>query len=170
MPNAISLSGFKEFENKLKSLPKVIEQEIGGEIQDAAQNWSQRAKQAAPVDQGRLRQEINPVRKTELTYEVVCNVDYAAYLEWGTKTKVRVPADIAGYAAQFRGGRSGGGNAKEMIYAWMKRVGIPEGMQWIVFINIIVNGINPHPFFFIQMPQVKKEFITNIQNILNTPH
>lgn len=170
MPNFIKLSGFSEFDSKLKNLPKQITKEIGGNVQDAALNWAQRAKTDAPVDQGRLKNEIKPVARGALTYEVVANVDYAAYIEWGTKTKVSVPGDIAGYAAQFRGGRSSGGNAKEMIYAWMNRVGIPKDRQWIVFINIIVNGIRPHPFFFIQRPFVEKEFVSNVRNILKTEH
>ncbi len=168
MPNRIELKGFKEFDQKLKNLPKDLQEEVGFEVSDAGKNWEGLAKRSAPKDQGKLAQQIRSVDKGVMLTEIVANVDYAAYVEWGTKTKVRVPSDIADYAAQFRGGRSSG-NAKEMIYAWMKRVGIPAQAQYIVFISIIVTGIRPHPYFFIQRPIVEKELFANIRRILNTP-
>ncbi len=91
-------------------------------------------------------------------------------MEWGTKTKVKVPADIATYASQFRGGGSSGGNVKLKIFEWMKRVGIPPERQYFVFISIITKGISPHPFFFIQRPIVEKALFTGVNNILKTEH
>jgi hypothetical protein len=105
-----------------------------------------------------------------MTAEIVSPVNYSAYIEWGTKTRVSVPSDVAGYAATFRGGGPGGGNAKAMIYEWMNRVGIAKEFQWITFINIIVKGIRPHPFFFIQRPIVEKQLIADLQAIVTTPH
>lgn len=170
MPNNIILSGFKEFEQKLKNLPSVVQKEVDLEVKDAGVNWEQRAKRDAPADQGRLRGAILSASRGLMKVEIVANVSYAAYVEWGTKTKVKVPADIAGYASQFRGGGAGGGNAKEMIFAWMKRVGIPPERQWFVFISIVTKGISPHPFFFIQRAIVEKELFSAINSILNTPH
>jgi len=167
---AITLQGFKEFENKLKNLPKDVKKEVGGETFAAAKNWEKRAKIAAPKDQGRLVGQIKGSQIGELASNVSVNVDYAPYEEWGTKSKVNVPPELASYAATFRGGGPGGGNARRMIYAWMDRVGIPKERQWFVFISIIVKGIRPHPFFFIQAPIVEKEFIKNVKNILETEH
>jgi HK97 gp10 family phage protein len=169
VPNQIQLKGFREFRSKLKSLPKEVKQEIGFEVQDAAANWEGRAKRDAPKDQGFLSNHITSRKTGEMNAQVVSGADYSAYMEWGTKLRVRVPANIASYAAQFRGAKSGR-NAKQMIYAWMNRVGIPEERQWIVFISIIVNGVKPQPFFFIQRPIVEKEFISSVRNILNTEH
>lgn len=166
----IKTSGFKEFQNKLKGLPKQLKHEVGGETYAAAKQWERLAKQAAPADQGRLRGAIRGEQTGPLSSHVVVNIDYAAYLEWGTKTKVQIPSELQSYASTFRGGGHGSGKAKEMIYAWMKRVGIPEERQWFVFISIIVNGIKPQPFFFIQRPIVERGFIQNVQRILNTPH
>jgi hypothetical protein len=170
MPNRIDLKGFKEFKTKLKTLPSQVRREIGFEVLDAAQHWEQRAKRDVPKDQGRLAGTIHSAKVKEMESEVTANAEHAPYMEWGTKKKVKVPADIADYAAQFRGGGSGGGNAKEHIYAWMRRVGIPAERQWFVFISIIVNGVTPHPFFFIQMPVVAKQLYLNIGNILTTGH
>jgi HK97 gp10 family phage protein len=167
--NQIQLRGFREFRAKLKSLPREVKQEIGFEVQDAAANWEGRAKRDAPKDQGFLSNHITSRKTGEMNAQIVSGADYSAYMEWGTKLRVRVPANIASYAAQFRGptGRTG---AKKAIYEWMRRVGIPEERQWIVFISIIVNGVKPQPFFFIQRPIVEKEFISSVRNILNTEH
>lgn len=169
MANTINLTGFDEFARKMQNLPKVIEKEVTAEIGFAAKDWEARASRSAPVDQGRLRSAIRGFVVAPLNAEVVVNIDYAAYVEWGTKTRVRVPASIASYAAQFRGGR-GAGNAKRFIYAWMKRVGIPEEFWWPVFHSIITKGIKPHPFFFIQKPIIEKELVGRVKNILNEPH
>lgn len=169
MPNSIKLTGFKEFSTKLKNLPATVIKEVDHEVQDGGQLWAQLAKRDAPVDQGRLKGTIHSAKKGEMINEITANAEHAPYVEWGTKSKVRVPADIADYAAQFRGGGSGT-NAKEHIYAWMKRVGIPPERQWFIFISIIVNGITPHPFFFIQRPIVEKQLFLNIDNILKTEH
>jgi HK97 gp10 family phage protein len=170
MAGIIKLKGFKEFRNKLKTVSKQIKQELGGETFAAAKNWERLAKQAAPVDQGRLRSAIHGSQINELSSKVVCNVDYAAYVEWGTKKNVRVPTELSSYAATFRGGGPGGPGARIMIYAWMERVGVPKELQWITFISIIVNGIKPQPFFFPPSPIVEKEFIKNVNQVLKTPH
>lgn len=169
MPTTVTLKGFKEFEDKLRNLPKQLEKEIDFVVEDAAGLWEQRAKQDAPKDQGRLVQQISRKRVAVMNWEVVSPSEYSAYLEWGTKSRVSVPSDIAGYAAQFRGG-TGSGDAKKMIYAWMARVGIPPEAQWPVFISIIVTGIKPHPYFFIQTPFVEKQLYNDIKQILTTEH
>jgi HK97 gp10 family phage protein len=172
----IQLKGFKEFDKKLKNLPLELKKEVGGETFAAAKMWEQRAKRAAPVDQGRLRGSIRGNQRQTSSpdflgsSEVTANTIHAAWLEWGTKKRVKVPAELSAYAATFRGGGTGGGKAKQMIFAWMNRVGIPKDRQWITFISIITNGIKPQPYFFIQRQPVEKEFIKNVRNILNTEH
>lgn len=170
MANFITLEGFEGFRAKIKALPKVIQQEIGAETRFAARNWEGLAKRSAPTDQGRLRNEIRGLMVGPMRAEVVVNVNYAAYVEWGTKRKVKVPGELTAYAAQFRGGRSGAGNAKRMIYAWMNRVGVPKEAQWIVFFRIITEGIRPQPFFFIHKHKVEQDWVKRIKNILNTAH
>lgn len=169
MPTNIKLSGFKEFDTKLKNLPAVVTKEVDSVIQVGGSTWESLAKRSAPVDQGRLRAQITNRKTGEMKNEVTSPVEYSAFVEWGTKRKVSVPADLQAYASQFRGGK-GGGNAKALIYEWMKRVGIPPEAQYWVFLSIIVNGIRPHPFFFIQKPTVEKQLIGDIKQILETEH
>lgn len=167
MPNSVTLKGFKEFQSKLAKLPPTLKKEVDLEVQEAALNWEERAKQDAPVDQGDIQKSISSKRTGEMSAEVVSPMEYSAYIEWGTKTRVQVPGDIASYAVQFRGANKGAGKAKEMIYAWMNRVGVPPERQWIVFISIITKGIHPHPYFFIQRPMVEKQLIGDIKTILS---
>lgn len=167
MPNNVTLKGFKEFQGKLNNLNARATKLLGSVAKEAADTWESRAKQAAPVDQGRLRSGITTHKEGPMRYEVSSEAEYSAYLEWGTKTKVRVPADIANYAQQFKSGGNPGG-AKKMIFAWMKRVGIPPEIQWLVFMSIMIKGITPHPFFFIQRPFVEKQLVNDMKHVLET--
>jgi hypothetical protein len=164
----ITLSGFKELEAKLRTMPKEVMAEIDAEVQDSAQLWEDRAKNDAPTDQGLLKGEIRS-RKIPGGWEVVSMAEYSPYLEWGTRSKVRVPPSLQAFAAQFRG-TGQPGNAKEMIYAWCKRQGIPEERWWIIFLTIMIHGINPQPFFFVQRPVIEKELASALGKIVNTPH
>lgn len=167
--NSITLTGWKEFADKAARLPKVLLREIDGECEDGARQWATLAKQDAPKDQGFLVGQISSLKVAQGHYETVSPAEYSAYVEWGTKTRVRVPAELQSYAAEFRGGK-GQGNAKRMIFAWMNRVGVPKDKQWIVFYSIITKGIRPHPYFFPQKPIVEKSLIQNLKAIINTEH
>lgn len=165
----VTLTGWKEFEAKAKGLSKVLFAEIDGEVEDAARIWASGAKRDAPKDQGFLAGQISSRKTAMMQAETTSNANYSAYMEWGTKTRVQIPPDLQSYAAQFRGGTNQG-NAKKMVFAWMDRVGIPKERQWITFLSIIIKGIRPHPFFFIQRPIVQSQLNKNVQAILNTPH
>lgn len=166
MPNTITLKGFKEFQDKLKRLPPTIKAEVDDVVQDAGATWEELAKQDAPKDQGLLAGQITNKSLGLMKNEVTSPSEYSAIQEWGSKTRVKVPAELQSYAAKFKG-KPTGGDAKKMIYAWMNRVGIPEDRQWIVFISIITKGVHPHPYFFIQRPIVEKQFIADIKHILS---
>lgn len=170
MPANITLSGFKEFADKCNSLSEDLMQEVDGEVEDAARLWESGAINDAPVDQGFLRQGIAKDKVTDGEWDITSNAEYSAFIEWGTKTRVNVPAELQSYAAAFRGGGSRSGNAKTLIYAWMDRVGVPKQFQFITFISIITKGIHPHPFFFIQEPIVEQQLLTNVTRIINTEH
>jgi len=170
MPTTVTLTGWKEFEAKCVNLPKVLFDEIDGEVEDSARLWAAGAKRDAPNDQGFLSGRISSRKIGLMVSEAFSEADYSAYVEWGTKSRAKVPADLQQYASQFKGGGAGAGGAKKMIFAWMERVGIPKERQWITFLSIIIKGIRPHPFFFIQTPLVQAQLNKNVQTILNTEH
>jgi hypothetical protein len=103
LSNVITLTGFKEFEAKLKSLPQSITIKADAIVQDEALRWSQLAKRSAPVNFGKLRGGIQAVPTGQMRAEVVSPVKYSPYMEWGTGTKVNVPTELLQYALQFKG-------------------------------------------------------------------
>jgi len=164
----VTLTGWKEFEDKLKRLPKQLQEEVGGEVEDAGRLWASLAKRDAPKDVGGLAGSITSVMAAGVA-EVTSPANYSAFIEWGTRGRVSVPAELQVYAAQFKGA-GGVGKAKEFIYEWCRRKGIPKEAWYIIYRSIMTNGIRPHPFFFIQIPIVEKQLFANVQKILNTEH
>ena len=61
------------------------------------------AKRLAPYDLGKLRQSIIDERVAKLTYTVTAYAPYAAYMEFGTGTKVDIPSEFRGIASGFIG-------------------------------------------------------------------
>lgn len=119
--------------------------------------------------------------------ELVSAAAYSAYIEWGTKTKVSVPADLTDYAAQFKG--RGTGDYYEFLNSildWVKRHNLAQitnsytgkkstkkndlilVAQTIAFF-IMKYGIRPQPFFFPPRPIIEKRFISDIQQIISNP-
>jgi HK97 gp10 family phage protein len=115
----------------LKKLDDVKRKSLGSEldavVESGAKEFLARAKRDAPVDMGTLRNSITYKKLAKLRYEVVSGAEYSAYLEWGTITRVKVPAELQSYATQFRG----------------------KGLRKN-------GGIYPRPFFFPQVIPVKK--------------
>lgn len=133
MPNAVTLSGWKEFDAKLQGLPRVLTDEINGEVKYAAEKWAELAKKDAPKDLGFLAGGISvglPLKNVngELIssqWEVYSKSENSPYMEWGTKTRVNVPADLSAYALQFKG--KGQGDYYDFLNAildWVIRKGI----------------------------------------------
>lgn len=189
MPNAITITGFKELEEKIKKLPANLEKRMGDIVFHAAQTWSQGAKQAAPKNQGRLANEIQPVRKSSLRSEVVANNEYAHIMEWGSKSRVKVPSELQAYAATFRGKPTGGTLQQFFlsILEWVDKKGVngrysvktrrrlgnanvrayeDYDIAWAIVFSILRKGVKPQPFFFIQRPKVEKQFLDDLKQVL----
>lgn len=169
MPNTIVLSGFKEFQGKLKNLPKTVMKQLDREVQDSAELWMERSVNDAPIDQGRLKQQISVKKIKDAEWEMISASDYSAFIEWGTRSRVNVPGDLAAYAAQFKGS-TGQTGAKEFIYAWCRRKGIDPKLWYVIYRSIMIKGINPHPYVFIQRPFVESFLINNLKPILNAQY
>lgn len=169
MPTTITLTGWKEFEVKCRNMPKILQDEVGGEVRYAAEEWAEFAKRDAPKDMGFLAGGIDAKHIAPMESEVTSSAEYSAYMEWGTKSRVQVPGDLAAYAATFKG-KGGGGNMKKFIFAWCERKGIQRNLWFPIFLSIVRKGVHAHPFFFIQVPVVEKLLMGNIQKILNTEH
>lgn len=192
MPNQVTFTGWDEFIDKVKDLPAALFEEIDGEVMDAANKWEALAKDAAPFDQGRLKQEITTKKNDLMHWDVNSNSEMSAVMEWGTGHYVKVPADLTTYASQFKG-KPSGGTAEEAIknlVGWVKRKGIrfdsagtfksgekkgknkqlsAETTAQFIFHFIMLHGVKPHPFFFQHMPEIEKLVFGNVKRILERP-
>lgn len=120
------------------------------------------AKRAAPVDEGFLRNAIsmNTATLENLKSEVIVAANYAAYIEFGTRSFAAayvgsLPQTWQEYAAQFKGAGGGSSDFILHIMEWVKRKGIPEAAAYPIARKILRFGIRPHPFLF---PAVQKNF------------
>lgn len=159
------VEGMDKAVKRFGSYPKRLRTEINAEFADSAQEMVQRAKSAAPGDQGFLRSQISSFKEREMQYAVVSGADYSPYVEFGTGLKVRIPPGLQSYAAQFRGGQKG--NAKQMIFEWCRRKGIDEKAWYAIYISIMANGVSPQPYFFPQVPIVKPKLISNLKRVVS---
>lgn len=130
----IQVQGLAQLQKKMGKLPEVVKSEIDAEMSALAVEYEGRVVAATPVDTGRLKGATTAKKVAVLHYEIVNNVHYAPYVEWGTVTMVSVPAELQSYAAQFKG----------------------QG--------IIKNGgMRPRPFFFVHMPWAQTELVKKLK-------
>jgi hypothetical protein len=144
----LQVRGLKELKKKFGSIPQSVVDEVDPVLHAHANDYANKAINDAPRDQGLLIQEIDFFKEKDLVYRVVSGAEWSAFIEWGTRSRVQIPADLASYAAQFKNKSVSGQDAKQKIYDWARRIGLPEEAWWSVFINIMTIGIHPHPFFF----------------------
>ena len=162
----IKIEGYENLMAALKKLSKEKIDEIDAEFEAAAYDIQVAAKSKAPNDEGGLSNAITVDAKGRLSYQVSAQKSYAPHVEFGTRGRAVIPAELQDIAAQYKGGQATGVSAKEAIYAWAKRNGIPEERWYLVYRSIMTNGIRPHPFFFSSFFEVKPQLVERIKNIL----
>lgn len=94
--------------NAFTTLSKEIEDGIDDILTANAIEIEAGAKQRAPVDNGTLRESISTNKTERLVKAINVNVDYAAYMEFGTGVYAAqyvgsLPEDWKAEAAKFRG-------------------------------------------------------------------
>jgi hypothetical protein len=166
MPNQVTITGFKEYQAKLDRLAKEFPDDLDEVSHNAARTWARNADRDAPRDFGKLAGRIEEAPVSPGIWDVNSPQEYSPYMEWGTKSRVSVPAELQSYAAQFK--RKGPPGGAQAIYDWARRVGIPQNAWIFVYLSIIRKGVHPHPFFFKQRPIVEKQLITDLQQIIET--
>lgn len=133
---SISVKGLDELQAKFKNLPKEVQKIASASLEEGARLFVRGAQRDAPVNFGVLRQGISYLKTQELSFTVVSNAFYSPYNEWGTITRVRVPASEAAYASTFKG-------------RGLRKTG----------------GMFPHPFFFKQILPTKAQIEKDLQKI-----
>ena len=139
----ISPAELKKFEREMRKftdkkavkLKKAVEKSVYNIVKTAKHNLtSPRA-----VKTGVLRSSLHPVMSVnKLSGRAVTNVEYAAYVEFGTITKVEVPQELTEYAMQFKGKgirTKGGMKARPYLYPAL----VAERPKFIAAIKTIMN-------------------------------
>ena len=187
----VNIIGYKQFQDSLKKMPATLRKEVGARVKASADQFRDLAIKDAPANVGFLRSQITVKEPTDgsLRYEVVSGSKYSAPMEFGTKSKFTPIPGID--ASEFKGQPSGGSYYEFLnnILDWVKRKGIggkyrgsiaagnvtlskkkqdtlvktAEAIAW----SILKNGVKPHPFFFKQIPIVRRDLFRKIRNILS---
>ena len=185
MSNVLRLEGFKEFEKKLAFKKKDVLQKVDAVIVKSANNWEQLAKRSAPKDQGILGGGIVSEKVGDMRAEVTVNANYAQFIEFGTRSKRRVPADLQEFANGLTYNKTGDYyDFLNNILDWVKRKGIGRtynvktrrknrqtkdeylAIAEAIAFSILRKGINPQPFFFIHREKIKSELFSEIEKLL----
>lgn len=137
------------------------------EARASAQTIARNAQRRAPANHGALRRGITVNQLNEVSFEVVSNQSYSAYIEFGTKGSVQIPTEFAEMAAQARGaGLKGSLSAREAIFKWCQAKGFPKNAWWPIYQKIMTRGISPTPFLIPSFEEENRNFIQRVQNIL----
>lgn len=186
----IEIDGLNKLMQKLSVLPKNLSNEIDGEIEAAFREINRKQVRGVPVDEGGLKQSLGYKRNGPMDYELFGNKSYMPYIEFGTKTKVRVPSELTEYAMQFKGK---GSDIKFddfllIILDWVHRKGIAGRFSvktkrrvgsknsqfdedfaaaYPIAISILRKGIKPQPFFFQPYFEEKAKLIQRIKKMIN---
>lgn len=181
----------KNIEKKISKINSGVRDELNA----WAELTARKAKDYAPTDEGNLKGSINPsyAKLSKMEAGVTVGVNYAAYVEFGTRKYgaayvSRLPQDWRDLAAQYKG-KDNSGTFDEMIQnimAWVLRNGIgaqktksgnvsksldsfddmQQAAYWIA-INILQNGIKPHPFLYPAYNETKDGLLENIKEVIN---
>ena len=94
--------------DKMKKAPARLKKEISAEVQLSGERFAELATKELSsgilkMPTGQLAGSIRPEKTGELSVQVIAHKEYAPYIEWGTITKVNVPAELKDYAIQFKG-------------------------------------------------------------------
>ena len=164
-----SVKGVNETIKELRFFGAKAIQAINEETEEAANNIASDARKLAPKNFGKLAQSVSSKKIKDDLYSVFVNEKYAAYMEFGTGTKVNVPAEFSQMAASFKGKKSGTfKEGLEAIKAWCRAKGIDEKAAYPIFAKILGAGINPQPFLYPAYIKGKKEYLDNLIRLIKT--
>jgi HK97 gp10 family phage protein len=171
---SFQVQGLDKLLKVFHELPKETQKELKAELKVTAKEIKDGAKKDAPADESRLKQSISDLETGQMSFEVVAQSFYAGYLEFGTKTRVSIPAGLESIASQLKGPVQGQGSPLEAITAWVKRKGIAskgnnlKQVAYLIWRHIRKYGINPHPYFFKQMQPAEKRLRARLANIIKS--
>jgi hypothetical protein len=117
----VKVTGAKGLKAQFASLAKELVTIVDEELDSAALEWVRLAKTDAPADQAALRQSITRKKLGKSKYEIVAQVFYAPFVEFGTKGKYTPIPGTETIAAQFKGYK--GGDFMDLLRSIVRWVG-----------------------------------------------
>lgn len=152
---------------KLRAYGKGVEKQIDAETEAIAFQIEGDAKKLAPKNFGKLAQSISHEKVKTFLYKVTVNELYGVYMEFGTGTKVNVPAEFKDIASSFKGKKQGTfKQALESIKVWCKSKGIDEKAAYPILAKILGAGINPQPFLYPAFKKGSADYLKNLKKLL----
>lgn len=166
------IKGLDKLVKDLKSLGKEGEQAIADATRGRAQIIAGDASINAPINYGQLHQSIREIEVDNLNWKIVANATgfapYAAYVEFGTGTKAKVPAELKDVAERFRGGKGGSfKDGLEAIEEWCKRKGLPKEAAYPIFMSILRYGIEPQPYLYPAFVDGRVQYLKDLEKELD---
>lgn len=163
----MGLNGVDKLITELRKFGKDIEKKIDAETEAIAFQIEGDAKKLAPKNFGKLAQSISHEKRKFLQRTVTVNEFYGVYMEFGTGTKVNVPAEFASIANSFKGQKKGTfKDGLESIKVWCRAKGIDEKFAYVIFAKILGAGVNPQPFLYPAWQKGKKDYLKNLESLL----
>lgn len=185
----LKVQGISQFQKKLNDLPVKVQKEVAGEIEDSARKINGKQVRLVPIDEGGLKQGIGYKKVTPLNYELFSSKHYSPFMEFGTKSRKIIPAELQDYAKQFnlKGPKIGFDAFFQIILDWVHRKGIAGrfstktrkrlgsknsqleedfDVAWPIALSILKKGVHPHPFFFRPFFDERKELVDRVRKIV----
>lgn len=158
----------KRFEMQLSKFTKEKIAALKKVVTKSGYNVRAGAIAKVPKMFGVLRNSISLKYGAEgLAVRVDSNADYAPYVEFGTKSKVEVPPELAEYASQFRGGKGGSfDDLLESIKLWALRKGLPESAAYPIAVKIAKEGVKAQPFLYPAFKEEQARFLERIRQAM----
>lgn len=184
----VTVKGFGDVKAQFQSAVKDIKDIVEQEINVMGQEWVAGAVRDAPGDQGRLKGSISYLQNPQgsnIGIDIVAQVFYAPFMEFGTKGKYLSIPGTEAIAAQFKAYKGGDfGEMLKMIERWVSRKGITgtysvktrnrtggkalvasqnKSAAFAIALSILRHGVTPHPFFFKQQEVVWPAMVKRVK-------
>ena len=190
MAFSFDIKGLDKVQKALQEKPAEAKKAIHTVLKDHVTEINEQQKRNAQgfQDRGSLWAGINFLPVDEINFVLFSQAPYSAFIEFGTRKKFRAIPEVD--ASQYKGSGGGGGQGLyNAILAWVKRKGIAYGTTfsvktrrkkggkaqdraekqaaYAIYKSILVNGINPHPFFFQPFLSRKEQIKRDVEKAIN---
>lgn len=160
MSFTVEVKGINDVLKDIKRVGEEVAKDADKAMGYSARKIERDAKKNVAVDTGDLRASIHVIDKF-LDKEVKTDKTHAPFVEFGTKSKVDIPAGLEQYAMQFKSSGGNFANLLESIQGWCSRKGIDQEFAYPIALRIAQNGVSARPFlfpaYFKELPNIKKK-------------